>query len=119
MGRAADPAVRAVVVTGTPHFAAGADIGELKSAAIGADDTPLASRLSQVLLDLEALPKPTIAAVAASLWAGGWNWPWPVTSATWPRMPASASPRSSWASTPAPAARSGCRGWWASAKRGR
>ena len=58
MARAADPAVRAVVVTGSPHFAAGADIGELKAAAEAEDDTPLASHLSTALLALENLPKP-------------------------------------------------------------
>ena len=71
VARAADPAVRAVVVTGSPHFAAGADIGELKAAASGSDDTPLAWRLSAALLALEALPKPTIAAVRGFALGGG------------------------------------------------
>ena len=71
VARAADPSVRAVVVTGSPHFAAGADITELKAAASGSDDTPLAGRLSAALLALEALPKPTIAAIRGFALGGG------------------------------------------------
>ena len=71
VARAADPAVRAVVITGSPHFAAGADIAELKAAASGSDDTPLAGRLSAALLALEALPKPTIAAIRGFALGGG------------------------------------------------
>ena len=69
--RAADPAVRAVVVTGSPHFAAGADIAELKAAANAEDETPLAFRLSAALLSLEELPKPAIAAVRGFALGGG------------------------------------------------
>ena len=71
VGRAGDPSVRAVVVTGSPHFAAGADIGELQAAAAGSSDAPLAGRLSQALLDLERLPKPVIAAIRGSALGGG------------------------------------------------
>ena len=71
IARAADPAVRAVVVTGSPHFAAGADIGELKAAANAEDETPLAFRLSAALLSLEELLKPTIAAVRGFALGGG------------------------------------------------
>lgn len=71
IARAADPAVRAVVVTGSPHFAAGADITELQAAAQAKDETPLAFRLSAALLSLENLPKPTIAAVRGFALGGG------------------------------------------------
>ncbi|MFH1330646.1 MAG: enoyl-CoA hydratase-related protein [Actinomycetota bacterium] len=71
VARAADPAVRAVVITGSPHFAAGADINELKAAASGSDDTPLAGRLSAALLALEALSKPVIAAIRGFALGGG------------------------------------------------
>jgi enoyl-CoA hydratase/carnithine racemase len=68
--QAADPAVRAVVVTGSPHFAAGADITELQAAAAG-DDQALASDLSRALTGLERLRKPTIAAVRGFALGGG------------------------------------------------
>ncbi len=68
--RAADPAVRAVVVTGSPHFAAGADITELQAAAAG-DDQALSSDLSRDLTDLERLGKPSIAAVRGFALGGG------------------------------------------------
>jgi enoyl-CoA hydratase/carnithine racemase len=71
ISRAADPGVRAVVVTGSPHFAAGADIAELKAAASAEDETPLAFRLSAALLSLEELPKPAIAAVRGFALGGG------------------------------------------------
>jgi cyclohexa-1,5-dienecarbonyl-CoA hydratase len=69
--RAADPAVRAVVVTGSPHFAAGADIAELKAAAKAPGGRPLASHLTAVLSDLERLPKPVLAAVRGFALGGG------------------------------------------------
>lgn len=71
LARAEDPAVRAVVVTGSPHFAAGADIGELRSASLGTEGTSLAWHLTQVLLDLERLPKPVIAAIRGFALGGG------------------------------------------------
>jgi enoyl-CoA hydratase/carnithine racemase len=71
VARAADPAVRAVVVTGAPHFAAGADIGELRAAASGDSSTPLASHLSTALSALEGLAKPVVAAVRGFALGGG------------------------------------------------
>lgn len=68
--QAADSAVRAVIVTGSPHFAAGADITELKAAAAG-DDKALASNLSDALTHLERLRKPVIAAVRGFALGGG------------------------------------------------
>ena len=66
--RAADPSVRALVVTGSPHFAAGADIKELR-AAFGT--TGIASELADAILALERLAKPTIAAVRGFALGGG------------------------------------------------
>jgi len=68
--QAADPAVRAVVVTGSPHFAAGADITELQAAAAG-DDKALASDLLRALNALERLRKPVVAAVRGFALGGG------------------------------------------------
>jgi enoyl-CoA hydratase/carnithine racemase len=68
--QAADPAVRAVVVTGSPNFAAGADINELRAATAG-DDKALASDLGRALTALERLPKPVVAAVRGFALGGG------------------------------------------------
>ena len=69
--RASDPAVRAVVVTGRPHFAAGADINRFKIA----HDTGAAAlegnRLVEVTRRLEQIPKPVIAAVFGYALGGG------------------------------------------------
>jgi enoyl-CoA hydratase/carnithine racemase len=69
---AGDPAVRAVVVTGRPHFAAGADITVFKEGMDGGGDaTDLGVRLSQACEAIEALPKPVIAAVHGFALGGG------------------------------------------------
>lgn len=71
IGRAEDDAVRAVVITGAPHFAAGADItGFQKAFDEGAQDRQ-ASGLSEVVARLENLAKPTIAAVFGFALGGG------------------------------------------------
>ena len=71
-GQAEDPAVRAVVVTGEPHFAAGADIkGFGSSHESGTMTENLASELVDAIWRLEALPKPTIAAVFGYALGGG------------------------------------------------
>ena len=70
--RAEDPALRAVVVTGDPHFAAGADIKEFKAALdVGEDPSVVAGDLSRVLSRLERLAKPVIAAVRGFAMGGG------------------------------------------------
>lgn len=66
-----DPAIRAVVVTGQPHFAAGADIKGFKETL----DSGATERSANLLVDataaLEALEKPTIAAVHGFALGGG------------------------------------------------
>ena len=69
VGEAADPGVRAVVVTGAPHFAAGADITEfLEVFETGADP---AEGLGDVFRSIERLAKPVIAAVRGFALGGG------------------------------------------------
>jgi enoyl-CoA hydratase/carnithine racemase len=69
---AEDPQVRAVVVTGSPHFAAGADIKAFKAALdTGADPAAVGAQLSRVLARLERLPKPVFAAIRGFAMGGG------------------------------------------------
>lgn len=69
---AADPSVRAVVVTGRPHFAAGADIKGFQQAYDGeATGDGLAGVLAQAVRALEKLAKPTFAAVHGYALGGG------------------------------------------------
>ena len=67
----ASPDVRAVVITGSPHFAAGADITEFQDAFDGEADPALASSLSVVATRLQSLAKPTIAAITGFALGGG------------------------------------------------
>ncbi|HSJ35787.1 MAG TPA: enoyl-CoA hydratase-related protein [Acidimicrobiia bacterium] len=66
-----DPGVRAVVVTGEPHFAAGADITGFKTAFESGTDDRLANALTDAIWALEALEKPAIAAVRGFALGGG------------------------------------------------
>jgi len=63
--------VRAVVITGSPHFAAGADITGFQAAFEGDGEADLAGDLSFVVKRLEDLEKPTIAAVNGFALGGG------------------------------------------------
>jgi len=70
--QAEGPEVRAVVVTGDPHFAAGADIKAFKATLdAGNDPAAVAKDLSRVLTRLEHLTKPVIAAVRGFAMGGG------------------------------------------------
>ena len=66
-----DPDIRAVVVTGEPHFAAGADISGFQEAFDSRGDEELASALTDAIWALEGLEKPTIAAVRGYALGGG------------------------------------------------
>lgn len=63
--------VRAVVVTGEPHFAAGADITGFRAAFEAGTEDTLASDLGGFVRRFEQLAKPTIAAVRGFALGGG------------------------------------------------
>lgn len=67
----ADPSVRAVVVTGQPHFAAGADIKGFQSTFDAGGTERSAWTLQEAINTLEQLGKPTIAAVHGFALGGG------------------------------------------------
>jgi enoyl-CoA hydratase/carnithine racemase len=69
--RAGDPAVRAVVVTGHPHFAAGADIKGFQASYDRGTEDHMASSLVSAVALLDQLPKPTIAAIHGFALGGG------------------------------------------------
>lgn len=70
--QAADDSIRAVVIYGEPHFAAGADITGFQAAYDSeAEEEELASGLGDVLRKLEKLPKPVIAAIRGYALGGG------------------------------------------------
>lgn len=66
-----DPAIRAVVVTGRPHFAAGADIKGFQATYESGGREAIASGLVDAIWALEGLAKPTIAAVHGYALGGG------------------------------------------------
>lgn len=70
-GECRAPTVRAVVVTGQPHFAAGADIKGFKEAFDSGSRERTAFTLGEAISALEGLAKPTIAAVFGFALGGG------------------------------------------------
>jgi enoyl-CoA hydratase/carnithine racemase len=71
IARAADDEVRAVVITGNRHFAAGADIKRFVDAFDGDGAEPQASGLAATVRRLEQLQKPVIAAIPGYALGGG------------------------------------------------
>ncbi len=69
--RCADDSIRAVVVTGEPHFAAGADIKGFGAVYESEGEEKLARSLVEAVWKLEGLDKPTIAAVRGYALGGG------------------------------------------------
>jgi enoyl-CoA hydratase/carnithine racemase len=68
---AADPNIRAIVVTGQPHFAAGADIKGFRAVYEGEGEQKLARTLADAVEVLDHLEKPTIAAIHGYALGGG------------------------------------------------
>ena len=68
---AAEDSIRSVVITGQPSFAAGADISGFRAAFDGKAEERQSSGLREVVARLEALPKPTVAAVFGYALGGG------------------------------------------------
>jgi enoyl-CoA hydratase/carnithine racemase len=66
-----DNSIRAVVVTGQPHFAAGADIKGFKATFDSGGDERSASTLLEAIRILDSLAKPTIAAIHGYALGGG------------------------------------------------
>lgn len=71
VGLAEDPEVRAVVITGSPRFSVGADITGFEEALEGSAEDRQSVGLAAAVARLEALPKPTIAAVYGFALGGG------------------------------------------------
>jgi enoyl-CoA hydratase len=70
---AGDPAVRALVITGSGEkaFAAGTDISQFTSFRTAEDALAYEERIDRVLTAIEDCPKPTIAAIAGAATGGG------------------------------------------------
>jgi len=71
IAKAENPAIRAVVICGKKHFAAGADIKRFVEAFDSDDPEPQASGLNAAILRFESLEKPTIAAISGYALGGG------------------------------------------------
>ena len=71
VGMAESPDVRAVVITGSPHFAAGADISGFQAAFDAGATERQATGLSEAVVRFENLHKPTIAAISGFALGGG------------------------------------------------
>lgn len=70
-GRCEDSDIRAVVITGTPHFAAGADIKGFQAVFDSDGEEQIASTLLKAVDRLEKLEKPTVAAIFGYALGGG------------------------------------------------
>jgi enoyl-CoA hydratase/carnithine racemase len=70
-GQCEDIGIRAVVITGSPHFAAGADIKGFQAAYDSEGEEEIARTLLKAVDRLERLKKPTIAAVRGYALGGG------------------------------------------------
>ncbi|RZV40981.1 MAG: enoyl-CoA hydratase/isomerase family protein [Acidimicrobiia bacterium] len=71
VGEAGHPSLRAMVITGGEHFAAGADIKEFAAVFERDGEDALAADLGLAVSRLEQLDKPTIAAVTGFALGGG------------------------------------------------
>ena len=67
----AGPSIRAVVVTGRPHFAAGGDIKGFQETYDQAGEERTGWAIQRAIVALENLPKPTIAAIHGYALGGG------------------------------------------------
>lgn len=71
VGLAESADIRSVIITGSPHFAAGADISGFQEAFDSGAKERQASGLSEAVARLEHLEKPTIAAINGYALGGG------------------------------------------------
>ena len=105
----ADPSVRAVVVTGRPHFAAGGDIKGFQDTYDEGGEELTGWAIQLAAAALENLAKPTIAAIYGYALGGGLELALGVTFAISPKTPRSVSRRSCSASSRVPEAPCACR----------
>ena len=107
-----------LIVTGAGEraFVSGADIRSIRERR---RDDALASINSRLMSAVESHDAVTIAAVNGYALGAGASWPSRATCASRPIPPSSASRSRRSGSSPAPGARSGCRGSWASDARRR